>query len=58
MASKIWRTAGAATFEPDAPWLTTTTTAYFGRVVGPNAANHAVACLPKTSPVPVLPATG
>jgi hypothetical protein len=35
MASKIWRTAGAATFEPEPPCPTTTTTAYLGFVVGP-----------------------
>ncbi|GMA85724.1 hypothetical protein GCM10025868_09740 [Angustibacter aerolatus] len=42
---------------PVPPWLTTATTAYCGSFAGAYDENQDVACLPYTSPVPVLPAT-
>ena len=40
------------------PWLTVTATTYFGAVAGAQDTNHAVSPRPKTSAVPVFPATG
>src|SRR3954471_4310344 len=49
---------GADVVAPVPPWLTTAVTSNCGFSAGAEDENQDVACLPYTSPVPVLPATG